>query len=139
MGLEIPRTIADAATGIAVAEPSGRRLTMVARATMSISGGTTLTVAGHHHEIAGTAPALIPSEDAGAELVPYYLLGGARLRRHIPAGATIRYDDVDGIDPILLELAAEERTTRFPDTCAPDSRTSDTRNSETCFAAEGVS
>src|SRR5690606_1011260 len=39
MGLEIPRTIADAATGGAVAEPSDRRLTMVARAASDLPAG----------------------------------------------------------------------------------------------------
>lgn len=111
MGLEIPGTIADAAAGIPVAQPSGHRLTMIARAAHDLPGGTDLVVAGHHHEIEGTVPALVPADDAADERVPYYLLGGARLRRPVAEGEPIRFDDVEGIDPALLELATLERTT----------------------------
>ncbi|WP_308797960.1 homoserine dehydrogenase [Agromyces silvae] len=111
MGLEIPGTIADAAAGIPVAIPSARRTTMIATASRSLSAGFAFRVAGHHHEIDGTAPALVAAAEAGADLVPYYLLDGARLRRDVAAGARIGYDDVEGIDGTLLDLAALERTT----------------------------
>lgn len=111
MGLEIPGTIADAAAGIPVAAPSARRTTMVATASRSLPTGFEFRVAGHHHEIDGTSPALIATSEAGDDIVPYYLLDGARLRRDVAAGARIRFDDVDGIDDALLDLAALERAT----------------------------
>ncbi|QOR70889.1 homoserine dehydrogenase [Ruania alkalisoli] len=109
MGLEIPGTIADVVAGVAAGEPSERRLAMVACAAADLPAGTAFTVTGHHHEIEGTRPELVSSHDAGPHLVPYYLLDGARLRHPVAAGAAIRYADVEGIDPLLLELAAEDR------------------------------
>ncbi len=111
MGLEIPGTIADAAAGRPVSDPSSERTTMIARAAVDLPAGTSLRVAGHHHEIAGTTPALVAADAADAGLVPYYLLGGTRVRRGVTAGAPLHFDDVEGIDPLLLDLAALDRTT----------------------------
>jgi predicted homoserine dehydrogenase-like protein len=113
MGLEIPGTIADAVAGIPVAEPSAQRTTMIATAARPLPAGFEFRVAGHHHEIDGTSPALVPASSAD-ETVPYYLLGGARLSRAVPAGEPIRFDHVAGIDGALLELAALERTAQRP-------------------------
>ncbi|MDR5699390.1 homoserine dehydrogenase [Agromyces aerolatus] len=112
MGLEIPGTIADAVAGIPVAAPSARRTTMVATVARPLTAGFEFRVAGHHHEIDGTTPALVPAAEAGDTAVPYYLLDGAQLRRDVPAGTRIGFDDVAGIDATLLELAALERTPR---------------------------
>lgn len=107
MGLEIPGTITDAVSGRPVADPAHARTAMVAVASEDLAIGTRLVVAGHHHEIAGVAPSLLPTADA-AGLAPFYLLGGAQLVRDVAVGQPIRLTDVDGVDPELMQLAAQD-------------------------------
>lgn len=110
MGLEIPRTIAQAHARAAQPEPAAPRVSMLARTTSPLTAGHTFTVAGHHHEIDHTHPWLHHGDPQGA--APYYALDGARLRREVPAGHLLQLGDLDGVDPLVLELLTEQNMER---------------------------
>lgn len=95
MGVEVAGTVLDAACGGRVPErtPGGGHL-MVARTSVGRNAGEVLRVAGHHHEIAGTSPEIVPF---GSPAVPYHLLDGLRLTRDLAPGALVTFADVDGV------------------------------------------
>jgi predicted homoserine dehydrogenase-like protein len=107
MGLEIPRTIAQAHASLAQPVPDAPRVSMLARTTGPLPAGHRFAVEGHHHEIAGTDPWLCTGPTDGA--APYYALDGAALRRDVPAGHLLTLDDLEGVDPLVLELLAEQQ------------------------------
>ncbi|GAB2623288.1 homoserine dehydrogenase [Pseudactinotalea suaedae] len=109
MGLEIPRTIAEAHARVPRPATTGPLVSMLARTTEPLPAGHRFVVAGHHHEIAGTHPWLRTGATDGA--APYYALDGARLRHEVPAGHLVQLSDVDGVDPLVLELLAEQQPT----------------------------
>lgn len=100
MGVETPLTIHAAMEAAPTRAPRATTL-LAARTTEGLSAGTELTVAGHHHEIAGVAPVMVEPEGG---TTAYYLLDGARLRRDLPPGHLIGEDDVEGIDALALSL-----------------------------------
>ncbi|MGI6877969.1 homoserine dehydrogenase [Microbacterium sp. gxy059] len=100
MGVETPLTVRAAMAG-APAPAARADVLLAARATEDLPAGTTFAVAGHHHEIAGVAPAMIPPRDG---VSAYYLLDGARTTRPVARGELIRFADVEGVDALSLEL-----------------------------------
>ena len=105
MGVETPLTV-HAAADHAPALPARATTVLAARAVRDLPAGTQLAVAGHHHEIDGVAPVMLP---ATTEATAYYLLDGARLLRDVPAGELIHESDVEGIDPLARDLHYEGR------------------------------
>lgn len=102
MGVETPESIAQAAAGRTLTpQPQGVR--MAARATQAIPAGTRLLVAGHHHEIAGCEPVFVEASASREGACPFYLLDGARACRDIRPGDILRLDDVEGVDPEVLD------------------------------------
>jgi predicted homoserine dehydrogenase-like protein len=111
MGVETPLTIA-AATGRGAVAPQIPRTPaphtlLAARASRHLASGTRLAVEGHHHEVAGVAPVMLPGSEARRGAAAYYLLGGATLRRDIAAGELIGLDDLDGVAPVALDAFAD--------------------------------
>lgn len=103
MGVETPLTIYAAMDGLTGPAPRPTTL-LAARASTDLPIDTVLRVAGHHHEIAGVAPAMVGPD---AEGLPYYVLDGVKLTRPVAAGQLIAIDDVSGVDPQTLELFNE--------------------------------
>lgn len=106
MGVETPLTI-HAAVDLAPTRPPEATTLLAARTAEPLSRGTELRVTGHHHEIEGVTPAMVPPRP---DVTTYYLLDGARLRRDLPRGHLIGEDDVEGIDPGALALHRAGRT-----------------------------
>ncbi|MBN6039552.1 homoserine dehydrogenase [Amycolatopsis sp. 195334CR] len=109
MGVETPLTIHAAVDGTGVAPRPGLSTLLAARAATALEPGTPFQVTGHHHEIDGVAPVMVPPS---AGIAPYYLLGGARLRRAVAEGELVRLDDLDGVAP--GPLAAHTSSRREP-------------------------
>ncbi|AXB42867.1 homoserine dehydrogenase [Amycolatopsis albispora] len=105
MGVETPLTIHAAVAGTAAPVPSPTTL-LAARAATSLGPGTSFQVTGHHHEINGVAPVMVPPSPGVA---PYYLLGGTRLRRAVAAGELVCLDDLEGVDPGLAAVHSSRR------------------------------
>ncbi|RDG37404.1 homoserine dehydrogenase [Streptomyces corynorhini] len=104
MGVETPLTLLAAVrdgvpTGASV---PGRHAVLAGRAARDLPAGTVLAMGGHHHEIDGVAPVLLPAPEAPADTAPFYLAAHARLARDVPKGALITLADLDGHDPDLL-------------------------------------
>ncbi|MGW3295602.1 homoserine dehydrogenase [Streptomyces xiamenensis] len=104
MGVETPTTLRDAVLrGIPAGSPSpAQHAVLAGRATENLSAGTVLTMGGHHHEVTGVAPVLLPAADAPAGTAPLYLAAHATLVRDVAAGSLLTLDDVSGYDPDLL-------------------------------------
>ncbi|MEV7422157.1 homoserine dehydrogenase [Streptomyces sp. NPDC091212] len=104
MGVETPLTLLAAVrdgvpTGVAV---PGRHAVLAGRAARDLPAGTVLAMGGHHHEIDGVAPVLLPAAEAPSDTAPFYLAAHSRLVRDVPRGALITVADIDGYDPDLL-------------------------------------
>ncbi|MEW1717956.1 homoserine dehydrogenase [Streptomyces sp. NPDC093109] len=104
MGVETPLTLLAAVRdGVAAgAAAPARHAVLAGRAARDLAAGTVLAMGGHHHEIDGVAPVLLPAAEAPADTAPFYLAAHARLVRDVPAGALITLADIDGYDPGLL-------------------------------------
>ena len=69
------------------------RFDVIGRTTRFLPAGTLLTVAGHHHQIAGVEGLLVEAlRVEGGNPVPFYMMGDNRLARDVPAGTIITAD-----------------------------------------------
>lgn len=104
MGVETPATLRAAVRGGPLPEgPRPRQHAVLAgRTRRALPAGTTLAMGGHHHEIDGVAPLLLPAADAPADTAPFYLAAHATLTRDVPAGHLLSREDISGYDPELL-------------------------------------
>ncbi|MDT0267286.1 homoserine dehydrogenase [Streptomyces sp. DSM 44915] len=104
MGLETPGTLVDAVRhGVGASpRPPRQHAVLAGRAETDLAAGTELTLYGHHHQVAGVAPALCDTDAVPADVAPFYLAAGTRLARHVPAGTLLTLDDLEGADPALL-------------------------------------
>ncbi|NQW91198.1 homoserine dehydrogenase [Curtobacterium sp. VKM Ac-2861] len=109
MGVETPLTIAAAASGTATIPVPRQSSVLAGRTAEPLTAGAAFQVAGHHHEVAGIDPVLLSDDDAPAGTAPFYLLGGARLVRDVPAGHLLTFDDLTGIDEIGQRMFEEAR------------------------------
>ncbi len=72
------------------------RFDVVGKTSQPLSAGTLLEVKGHHHQIDGVDGLLLPARAAtGCNPVPFYLMGGHRLLRDVPAGTIITADMIE--------------------------------------------
>jgi predicted homoserine dehydrogenase-like protein len=79
------------------------RFDVVGKTNQPLKAGTTLEVTGHHHQIHGVDGLLVPARAArGANPIPFYLMGGNRLLRDVPAGTVISADMVEPPKESLL-------------------------------------
>ena len=85
---------------------------LVARAAIDLAAGRLLAAEGHHHEIAGLRPELVPSTKLASDRpVPYYLLANRQLARPVMAGALLTLDDIDfGASSALLDMRRRQDT-----------------------------
>ncbi len=85
------------------------RFDVVGRTNRPLPAGTVLTVAGHHHQIAGVDGLLVEAKRAeGGNPVPFYMMGDNRLTRDVPAGTVITTDMVQRpADSLLWKLRQE--------------------------------
>ena len=85
------------------------RFDVVGRTSRPLPAGTVLTVAGHHHQIAGVDGLLVEALRAeGGNPVPFYMMGDNRLTRDVPAGTVITTDMVQRpADSLLWTLRRE--------------------------------
>jgi len=85
------------------------RFDVVGRTTQFLTAGTVLTVAGHHHQIAGVEGLLVGAHRAeGGNPVPFYMMGDNQLTRDVPAGTVITTDMVKRpVDSLLWKLRQE--------------------------------
>ena len=85
------------------------RFDVVGRTTQFLTAGTVLTVAGHHHQIAGVEGLLVDAQRAeGGNPVPFYMMGDNQLTRDVPAGTVITTDMVQRpVDSLLWKLRQE--------------------------------
>lgn len=85
------------------------RVDVVGRTTRFLQAGTVLTVAGHHHQIAGVEGLLVEAVRAeGTNPVPFYMMGDNRLVRDVPAGTVITTDMLQPpTDSLMWELRRE--------------------------------
>jgi predicted homoserine dehydrogenase-like protein len=69
------------------------RFDVIGRTTRFLPAGAVLTVAGHHHQIAGVEGLLVEARRVeGVNPVPFYMMGDNRLACDVPAGAVITAD-----------------------------------------------
>jgi predicted homoserine dehydrogenase-like protein len=79
------------------------RFDVVGKTNKPLRAGTILEVAGHHHQIDGVDGLLVPARAAtGANPIPFYLMGGNRLLRDIPAKTVITAEMVEPPKASLL-------------------------------------
>ena len=112
LGVEAATSILDAAIhGLSSGGVEPRhRVDLVARATADLAAGQMLTTGGHHHEMDGGAPELVPASPLAPDApAPFYLAANRRLARPVAAGKHIVTADLD-IDPasVLLKLRREQ-------------------------------
>lgn len=90
------------------------RFDVVGRTTQSLPAGTVLTVAGHHHQIAGVDGLLVEAlRVEGGNPVPFYMMGDHRLSRDVPAGTVITADMVQKPADSLLWTLRQEMEEAF--------------------------
>ncbi|OII38043.1 homoserine dehydrogenase [Curtobacterium sp. MMLR14_010] len=112
MGVETPLTIAAAVEDTAPRRVPRQGSVLAGRTARALSAGTAFEVAGHHHEVEDVDPVLLSADDAPAGTAPFYLLGGTRLLRDVPAGHLITFDDLTGVDETGLRLFRAARAGR---------------------------
>jgi predicted homoserine dehydrogenase-like protein len=95
MGVETPLTIHAAVAGTTPANVAPTTV-LAARTVRDLPAGTSFTVAGHHHEIDGTAAVMVPPASG---IAPFYLLDGATSTRPLAAGELVRLDDLTDVAP----------------------------------------
>lgn len=82
------------------------RFDVVGRTSRFLPASTLLTVAGHHHQIAGVDGLLVEARRVeGDHPVPFYMMGDHRLTRDVPAGTVITAEMVERpADSLLWKL-----------------------------------
>ncbi len=85
------------------------RFDVVGRTNRALPAGTLLTVAGHHHQIAGVDGLLVEAKRAeGGNPLPFYMMGDHKLTRDVPAGVVITTEMVQRpADSLLWKLRHE--------------------------------
>jgi len=101
MGVETPLTIAAAMDGSAVPAPAQHSV-LAGRTARAFRAGDEFAVEGHHHEVDGVDPLVRQAKPD--DTLPFYLLGGARLVRDVPAGHVLGFGDVTGHDETAAAL-----------------------------------
>lgn len=90
------------------------RFDVVGRTTQFLPAGAVLTVAGHHHQIAGVEGLLVEALRAeGGNPVPFYMMGDNRLTRDVPAGTIITADMLQPPTESLLWTLRREMEETF--------------------------
>jgi len=90
------------------------RFDVVGRTSQSLPAGTLLTVAGHHHQIAGVDGLLVEARRTeGGNPVPFYMMGDNRLTCDVPAGTIITADMVQKPTNSLLWTLRKEMEKEF--------------------------
>jgi predicted homoserine dehydrogenase-like protein len=90
------------------------RFDVVGTTNKPLKAGTVLEVAGHHHQIDGVDGLLVPARAAtGANPIPFYLMGGNRLLRDIPARTVITAEMVEPPKASLLWRLRQEMEAAF--------------------------
>jgi predicted homoserine dehydrogenase-like protein len=123
MGVETPLTIAAAVTGDTTTAAPAQHSVLAGRTARALPAGTDLRVAGHHHEIDGIDPVILDGAATPADVAPFYLLGGGRTARDLPAGHVLTATDVDGVDTSLLSDFATGLAAAAGETDATDTTT----------------
>lgn len=104
MGVETPLTLLAAVRegrGAGRAVPA-QHAVLAGRAARDLPAGTVLSMGGHHHEIDGVAPVLLPAAEAAPDIAAFYLAAHTTLLRDVPAGSLLSLADLQGHDPDLL-------------------------------------
>jgi predicted homoserine dehydrogenase-like protein len=81
---------------------------MAAVAQRDFKAGETLRMGGHHHEIQGVKPVLLPAMQAH-DKAPFYLAANKRLRADVPRGASISIDMLE-LEQSVLYAAWQKMT-----------------------------
>jgi predicted homoserine dehydrogenase-like protein len=90
------------------------RFDVVGTTNKPLRAGTILEVAGHHHQIDGVDGLLVPARAAtGANPIPFYLMGGNRLLRDIPASTVITAEMIEPPKASLLWRLRQEMEAAF--------------------------
>lgn len=90
------------------------RFDVVGRTTQFLPAGTVLTVAGHHHQIAGVEGLLVEAlRVEGVNPVPFYMMGDNRLTRDVPTGTIITSDMLQRSTNSLLWTLRREMEEEF--------------------------
>ena len=112
LGAEAPISLLEAMDPRQAASAPAPRVDLCAETRAPLAEGS-LLILGERHALPGTAPRLLPAAALGpAAPLPYYLAAGARLRRDLPAGATITLEDVElPGDSALLALRRQQDET----------------------------
>jgi predicted homoserine dehydrogenase-like protein len=105
MGVETPISLLNAvlhgrASG---SDRPAQHAVLAGRAIDTIPAGTVLRMGGHHHDVTGVKPVLLPRAQAPAGVAPLYLAAHARTAREVRAGELILLDDLSGDDPPLRQ------------------------------------
>lgn len=105
MGVETPISLLNAvlhgrASG---SDRPAQHAILAGRAIEAIPAGTVLRMGGHHHDVTGVKPVLLPRADAPTGVAPLYLAAHARTVREVRAGELIRLEDIAGDDPPLRQ------------------------------------
>lgn len=116
LGIESATTVLAAAlhghsSGLEDVRP---RFDVIGRTTQFLPAGAILTVAGHHHQIAGVEGLLIEALRAeGGNPIPFYMMGDNRLTRDVPAGTIITADMVQKPTNSVLWTLRQEMEKEF--------------------------
>lgn len=98
LGLEAATTVFEAALlGVSSgAERPRPVMDLTAHADADLPAGSLLLAEGHHHTIQNVSGRMTPAQGlSDATPIPYYLLSGRRLKRHVRAGRMILCGDVE--------------------------------------------
>ncbi|MCA1326377.1 NAD(P)H-dependent oxidoreductase [Herbaspirillum sp. alder98] len=103
MGLETPISLFSA---VLHGRPSGSatqevHAVMAAQTQRQFKAGEVLAMRGHHHNIDGLKPLLLPAKEAHGVHAPFYLAANRTLRVDVPAGAIIGLDMLELSDTPL--------------------------------------
>ncbi|GLY30703.1 hypothetical protein [Kineosporia sp. NBRC 101731] len=105
MGVETPVSLLAAVRlgiGSGVAAPR-QNAVMAGRARTDLARGTVLHMGGHHHEIDGVEPVLLPTTEAPQNTAPFYLAAHTTLAREVRAGELITFEDLADADADLVD------------------------------------
>ncbi|GBD48366.1 flagellar biosynthesis protein FlgA [Methylopila sp. Yamaguchi] len=115
LGVEAPISLLDAVVnGVSVGGTPTPVVDLVGRTTKPLPKGTLLEAEGHHHTIDGVGPELIDAAPLASERpAPYYLIAGRRLRRDLPAGASVTLGDLELDETAPLYVMRRRQDERF--------------------------
>lgn len=94
---------------------------LAGRAGTDLAVGHVLSMGGHHHEVAGIDPVVLPADRAPDDVAPLYLLAGATVRQPIAAGSLVTFDRLVGLDSHLLGVLEPSTPQRRLPTGSPQS------------------